>query len=410
MPVHSRAQFRAAAAVLHAALVFTAFSIAPHDAAAQAPVQGSVSTSTAAPGVPATANVKIDRQATAVAQVLAGIAPAPGDPDIDRIVATDAWKEHQTAMQRAWSAVNARRVAMARWRDAEIQLPPNARRTLLYPFSGPDFLNAQAMFPDQERYVFLSLERPGQMPPLAQLSPKQLDALFDDVRGALADIFQRNFFITDYMTKQLATPRLQGITPLVTTMMALSGHRIVGITQLDPYPELTRAYAAPPSEFSGPRPRRRMRAVRIEFVRDDRTSAQELVFFSVDASDKELRYYPEFANWVGQHKGAALFLKSASYLFHDQQFSQLRAAVLGAADIIVQDDTGVPYRLLREQGWQLKLYGTYAKPIPALRYGHQADLESLYQSQANVPQLPFPFGYRAQDGRSILFIATRPRV
>jgi hypothetical protein len=410
MRLPSRAPARAAAAVLHAALLFTAVSFAAQNAAAQTSLQGSVTAPATVPGGPTTTGVAFDRQVTAVAQVLAGITPAPGDPNIDRIVATDAWKEHQVAMQRAWSAVSARRVAMARWRDAEIQLPPSARRTLLYPFSGPDFLNAQAMFPDQERYVFLSLERPGQMPALAQLSPKQLDALFEDVRGALADIFQRNFFITDYMTKQLATPRLQGITPLVATMMALSGHRIVGITPLDPYPDLTRAYSAAPSEFSGPRPRRRMRAVRIEFVREDRASPQELVFFSVDASDKELRYYPEFANWVGQHKGAALFLKSASYLFHDQQFSQLRASVMSAADIIVQDDTGVPYRLLREQGWQLKLYGSYAKPIPALRYGHQADLESLYQSQANVPALPFPFGYRAQDGRSILFIATRPRV
>ena len=81
--------------------------------------------------------------------------------------------------------------------------------------------------------------------------------------------------------------------------------------------------------------------------------------------------------------------------------------ILANADYVIQDDTGIPYRLLKHAPWQVRLYGQYNKPIKGLRYGYQADLESAYKAETGRSELPFPFGYHWRSKQSGLLIAMR---
>ena len=125
-------------------------------------------------------------RATATAQVMAGIQPAAGDAVIDRLVATEGWKNHKTAMEAQWKSVSTRIGAIEKWREQEVKLKDVAGRTLLYPFSGPDFINAWALYPNHGKYVFFSLENPGLLPNLEKMGPKEFDALLRDVLDGLA--------------------------------------------------------------------------------------------------------------------------------------------------------------------------------------------------------------------------------
>jgi hypothetical protein len=340
---------------------------------------------------------------TATAQLLAGIAPAPGDPLIDHLAAHDAFKEQHQWMETQWSQVHSRLLSMEQWRTQELASRNGQARTLIYPFSGPDFLNAYEMAPDYARYVFFSLERPGALPDLTAQNGAHFKQLLADVRGGFRDIFERNYFITDYMTKQLATPQLSGTVPIMTTMMALLDLRIVRIEPVDLFPEQTRAYEKP----GAVRPRKLMRGVRIDFVNPKLGRTQQLYYFSLDASDKALEFYPGFLDWVGRQRPATTFLKSASYLLHDNQFAKTREMLLGSSDIVIQDDTGIPYRYLNHSPWQVRLYGRYAKPIKALSYGYQPDLEAAYQKLQETPALAFPFGYHWRTQKSGIIVAIK---
>jgi hypothetical protein len=343
------------------------------------------------------------QRATATAQLLAGIAPPPGDPVIDRFTALDSWREQRQWMETQWSQVRSRVAAMDNWRAQELRVREAQNKTLLYPFSGPDFLNAYAMAPDHAQFIFFSLERPGALPDVEFQSDGQFKLLLQDVRAALRDIFQRNYFITDYMTKQLTTPRITGAVPVIATMMALMNLNIVKIEPIDLFPELTRVYERPGVN----RPPKLLRGVRIEFVNPKRGSPQSLYYFSLDATDKALEFYPGFIGWVGRNRPATAFIKSASYLLHDNQFAKTREMLLNAADIVIQDDTGIPYRLLARSPWQVRLYGRYAKPIKELSYGYQPDLEAAYGGRRDADALPFPFGYHWKSQQSGLLVATR---
>jgi len=347
---------------------------------------------------------EFNRRATATAQIMAGIAPAGGDPALDRFTRLDAFAEHQKLMAAQWSQVRGRISAIQTWRSQEVKISGAAQKTLLYPFSGPDFLNAYALFPEHSQYILFSLERPSSLPDLESVTPGQFGKLLEDVRSAFRDIFQRNYFITDYMNKQLTTPWIRGTVPVMATMMALMNLRIVRIEPVDLFPELTRVYEA---REAVKHPRMIMRGTRMVFVGASGGAQQQLYYFSVDATDKALEFYPGFLDWVGQHRPASALLKSASYLLHDNQFEKTRNMVLAAADYVVQDDTGIPYRFLRQAPWQIRLYGRYNKPIKSLRYGYQADLEGAYKEKSDLAELPFPFGYHWRGKQSGLMIANR---
>jgi hypothetical protein len=343
-----------------------------------------------------------NRRATATAQVLAGITPIPGDPAVDRLVKLETFAEHQKWMAAQWQQVRGRVAAMENWRNEEVKVAGRGRKTMIYPFSGPDFLNAYTFFPDHHRYIFFSLERPGALPDLESLALGQLGRLLEDVRSAFRDIFQRNYFITDYMNKQLGTSWIRGTVPVITTMMALMNRRVIRIEPIDLFPDLTRLYDDPDAK----RPRRIMRSARIEFSGAGGGASQWLYYFSVDASDKALEFYPEFLPWVQRNGPATVLLKSASYLLHDNQFEKTRDMILGTADYVIQDDTGLPFRYLNQPSWQVKLYGRYNRPIRGLRYGYQADLESAYGANSALPDLPFPFGYHWRGKQSGLMVAS----
>lgn len=345
-----------------------------------------------------------NRRATATAQVMAGITPASGDAAIDRLVKLETFIEHQKWMAAQWGQARNRILAIENWRAQEVKIAGANKKTLIYPFSGPDFLNAYALFPDHPQYVFFSLERPGALPDLESVTPAQFAKLLEDVRNAFRDIFQRNYFITDYMSKQLTTPWIRGTVPVVATMMALMNQRIVRVVPVDLFPDLTRTYE---SSDAVKHPRRLMRAARIDFTAGNGAPVQQLYYVSVDATDKALEFYPGFLEWVGQHRPASVLLKSASYLLADNQFKKTRDMLLATADFLIQDDTGIPYRFLNQAPWQVRLYGRYNKPIKSLSYGYQPDLDVAFKSKNVSPELPFPFGYHWKGKQSGLLIANR---
>ena len=293
---------------------------------------------------------------------------------------------------------------MDAWRTHEIKIPGAQKKNLLYPFSGPDLLNAYVFFPDHARYVFFSLERPGTLPDLESVTPAQFSKLLQDVRSAFHDIFERNYFITSYMTKQLTTPWIRGTVPVMATMLALMNRRIIRIEPLDLFPDLTHAYELPDAK----RPPVLMRAVRIDFASaTNGAGIQQLYYVSLDAADKALEFYPDFLSWVSQYKPTTVLIKSASYLLHDQQFSKTRTMLLDAADVLVQDDTGIPFRFISQNPWQVKLYGRYHRPIRPMKYGYQKDLEAAFNSRQEQNSLPFPFGYHWRGQQSGLIFAHR---
>jgi hypothetical protein len=347
---------------------------------------------------PASAIATPDPRITSTARLLAGVGSAY-EPHA-HVAALEAWAKHRATLAPQWERLRRERLGVIEeWRDDALRAEVNRCRTLLYPFSGPDFLNAYLLFPRCDTYVFFGLERPGEVPPLESMSREDAAALLKDVRVALGDILVRNYFITQHMAQQVHTPRLKGMLPLMLASMGLLDVRIAAVEPFD----LGRT--AGPLPNTGTRASRRAQGVKITFLQPLVGKPQTLYYLSLDATDAALRANPEFLPFLAQHNPSMTFLKSASYLLHGNEFAATRKVLLEVSELVVQDDTGIPYRYLRERGFDVRLFGRYARPVKDFDYGYQQDLATAYQQVGNVAVLPFPFGYHWQQGRSGLMVA-----
>ncbi|MEO8202672.1 MAG: hypothetical protein ABI630_02330 [Betaproteobacteria bacterium] len=337
----------------------------------------------------------------AVARLMAG-APGVHHP----FAQSAAWKEHSAFMRTAWSRLNTRQVAaMSSWRDTELGRACPAGGTLMYPFSGPDFLNAHWLFPGCDTIVMFGLEHIGEVPNIDALGDRALMQLTADVRVAMSNFLDRNYFITDSMARQLRTHYLRGVLPVLMISMAMSDLQLVRITPLN-LPS-----ALEPSAHPAGHPMRQLKGITIEYTMPGTAAVQRLNYFSVDASDRGLAFHPEFLDYVRGLAPTTTFIKSASYLLQGSEFRQMRAALLDISDVIVQDDSGLPFALLETRGWRVQLHGRYGRPIPPFGGSFQVELSRAYKAQGPAP-LPFTFGYQyhdRRDTRSNLIVAQRMR-
>lgn len=342
----------------------------------------------ALPAAPACAadDLPFDPRVTSIARMLGGIAP---DYALHAPLASDrAWQAHRDWLAPRWQRLRAGRLrALEAWRDEALAAEHPRCRTLFYPFSGPDFLNAYLLFPLCDTYVFIGLEPPGALPELDRMPRREVAQTLHDMRAALGDLLALNFFMTNNMAAQLDTPRIRGVLPVLAASMGAIRARIVAIRAFD---------------VGGASAATAVRSVAVAFYHPDIGKLQTLYYFSADASDAGLRAQPQLARYVASLRPAAVLVKSASYLLHQPGFARMRETILEIADPLVQDDTGIPYRILRERGWDMRLYGAYSGPISLFASRRQPELEAAYQ-RGDGRQLPFAFGYKGtRDGSNAM--------
>ncbi|MBL0057736.1 MAG: hypothetical protein IPP35_01095 [Elusimicrobia bacterium] len=341
-----------------------------------------------------------------VARLMAGM--DPGEAGFEKLTTSPTWTDHQAFFEKNWAALSKKRLDPARdWAATDVKPDPSLQ-TLFYPFSGPDFMNAYLFFPDCDTYVFYSLEAPGVPPSVRKLSDSDYANLLTDIRESMDDIFQRQYFITKRMMKELRTPVLRGNAPLIMIFMARMNLDILSVENVRIGSDGTLRVSS--STAIGALAKRAaanpVPGVRITFRRPE-GKTQTLVYLSVDVSDKGLASHPEFLTYLSQGGTGISFMKSASYLLHGSNFSKIRASVLRSTRYLLQDDSGLPYRAFGKGGWTVTLYGRYTNAIKDFGGTIQQDLADAYTATEPARLLPFTFGYHWWDKHSNIQIAVK---
>ena len=98
--------------------------------------------------------------------------------------------------------------------------------TVLYMFSGPDFLYATSFFPTASTYVLAGLEPVGKIPELANLSPFVINGELRNLESSLGSLFNFSFFITQHMKSQLREGPIYGTLPILYVFLARTGKTV----------------------------------------------------------------------------------------------------------------------------------------------------------------------------------------
>jgi len=338
--------------------------------------------------------VVIDEYATLRAQMMAGVEVA-NKGEFDSILNLPATKQHYTEFNTSWGKLEENHLSKIRtWRDKQLaSLNAEEGNNLFYPFSGPDFLNVYTLFPNCDNYLMFGLEEPGNLVDLRKMPPNYLSTL----RNSLGYTFERNYFITSDMGKLWG----KGVLPLVNIFMARTGNKIVKIERFylekDGTPvnfplEDEKAVAAKGKPIVG---------ITIEFMNEKRSKPQRIYYVGTDVADEKMKAKMELATFIKSFKNKMAFIKSASYILHNTNFAIMRNIVLEDTKAVLQDDTGVRYEEYAKAGWDMKLFGRYARPVADFGgYTYQNDLAAAFKKDSTVQKINFTLGYHWKGGEN----------
>lgn len=325
-----------------------------------------------------------------VARFLAGMQPSAGSP-LAALTRNPGWQRHSKWFESNWDALEKRQLSKVRaWSERNLK---DRQNTLYYMFSGPDFLYADAFFPSASTYLMSGLEPVGAVPNASE----RTIGLLSRIQQSIGTSLSFSFFITQHMRSQLTGGDLAGTLPILYVYIARSGKTIrdVSLVNLDKDGNVRPAMGEARGMVPG---------VKIVLA-TGQGPAQTLYYFRTDLSNGGVNSsgFLKFAATLGNGNG---LLKSASYLMHSGNFTQVRDFVLQHSQSVVQDDSGIPLVSFRPDTWTLHPFGAYLGPIAIFPGRSQPRLGELFK-KAKAPPLDFGIGYRHRGHDSNLLLAVR---
>ncbi len=317
-----------------------------------------------------------------------------------------SFRRHASAMKVFWDEVRKESLdQMVDWRERNV--PESlARNPVVYPLSGADYLNAYALFPGAPEYLFIALESPGVLPDLYQMTEMEREQGLAAIRRAVATVASVNYMKSKILRKEMSNAYLPGTLPVFLLFAAGLDHVIEEVhpVALDAAGILRESRWG--TESVVPKPGRRgepaesVRGLRMIVRSPQNGQRKTLVYLQV-----RLR-----ADAVGARSPEGLYLrrlyhfntifKAAVYLLHNDDYDPVRRFVLDRSDLIVQDDSGLPYKFFDSSTWEEHLFGTYTRipPLGGIPNPPQQPVLAQRFRERSEP-LKFPYGYGVLQGK-----------
>ncbi len=348
---------------------------------------------------PVIQDVSYNQQITDIAMFIAGL-QVDTSSELFELSQTTQWQQFKQRMDEKWDMFyNDVDSNITPWIEKEMRLVNQQYNTLFYPFSGPDFINADVFFPDMEEYIFFGLEPPGSLPNPLSVPETELNDYFKMYEQSIYHIIYLSFFRTHSMKVDLSSREVDGAAPVLLIFMARAGKKIISIK---PFKFGDNGSLEYDSLFNNFAPNQKFqKGVEILFRNENDPKVQKLVYFSIDISDGYLSRNENVVAYLeGIDPNCAVYIKSASYLLHDPFFETIKQLILDKGNFILQDDSGMPYKYFNKDEWQVNIYGEYERPIPIFSRYFQQDMLDEYKKQQPEP-LKFRRGYAKKSNLQI---------
>lgn len=339
-----------------------------------------------------------------VARVISGVPIEGTDSVLLSIQASDYYKEYQSFTDETFDKVRSTMLEpVAKWTKEQEVGDDSKNLTCFYPFSGPDFMFANAFYPTARNYVLLGLERRGTSPQFEDMSDAERKKYFQGLKHSMKYINTRGYFVTQHMGSDFSRTHLNGITHMVLYMMVQTGHKIVAIEDgwINKEGKLTRIdeHANSPEDA--------VRVKCIDFTGAEQKELRTLYFFNQNIQDKAVEDHMEMAEFIKSFPNRASYLKAAQCAAFNPDFTVVRELILGSQTII-QDDSGIPYKLLSDSTkYDTKLYGTYTNVISDLSWCLQRDLKKDVVEKGDNSDLPFKISYNGNYGKGVIIFSKK---
>jgi hypothetical protein len=334
-------------------------------------------------------NIPHERKYNDIARYIAGMKALPGSP-YAKMESDSVWIKFHKTFDTAWKELTIKRLhPMAEWAATELATEQKSNCDIFYPLSGPDILHVSTFFPNAKQYHLYALERNGALPDLDLMKKKQLENYLTDVYSSLGDVFTKSYFITKKMMTALTADNVNGTLPLICVFLVRTGHEIVNVQYFHLNDDGTETALDKDSLGT-----HHNDFVKVYFKNNNDGSLQTVTYMRCNIQNDNYAKNLALQSLFAKMPPSITYLKSASYILHYKTFTSFKDVILNKSVVILEDDTGIPYKYLTKDKWDVTLYGVYEKPVKDFSGVFQEDLLNAYQDTINKPRkLPFSLGY-----------------
>ncbi len=308
------------------------------------------------------------------------------------------YKDYRNQLEQSWNVVTTKNLENIEKWNAQYSLIKNDSLTLFYPFSGPDFLYANAFFPNAKDYILIGLEPIGKLPDFNDMNQQQLNEYLMKLNSSLRYANKAAYFTTKHMHEDFSSEHFNGVIHLISFYIAKTKHQVIDIKPIqinhfgiveekDNYEEnmdlingINMTILSPCGKF------------------------KNVYYLSVDLSNSTVRNNIGLTSFLSKMGKKNVFIKSASYLLHNKEFSIMRDLILKQSETIIQDDTGIPFSVLKTSGFNTKLFGNYSRTINVFKNYFQNDLAQALENE-RTDSLSFKLGYNSWKGQMVLMLS-----
>jgi hypothetical protein len=268
-------------------------------------------------------------------------------------------------------------------------------KTLFYPLAGADFAYANAFFKDVDNYILVGLEKPGYLPNYNSFNNAAIENYRSHIFNSLGVSMKSGFFRTNSMRVQFSQKYVNGTLHSLLFYLARAGNKIRKIGHFILKDDATLRPTFGTEAMFSP-------GLDIEYLTED-NKVKHLYYYSFDLSDANPKV-DNFFKWVSSFGEHHTMLKAASYLNSRDYFKKTRNYILNSSNLIVQDDSGIPYKYFVNGQWNINLFGVYKRVIPLFSSRVQPDMVSAYKDTTKLvtAKLPFGIGYNTAFGETNL--------
>lgn len=270
-------------------------------------------------------------------------------------------------------------------------------KQILYPFSGPDLLFAHHFFNTAKSFFLIGLEPCGTIPVFLRANNPDFTKLHSYMRQlyvSVEDIVHFSFFRTLDMNAELKQNTLDGTLHVLLFFLGKLKCTPLQLRYFEINNSGSLAYSTLPKN-----------GVEITFINTFKDTCY-VQYLSANLDNQNFNDQSNLFTYINSSNYDIAYIKGASYLLHNDGFSNIRSLLIKRLPAILQDDTGIPFQYFQLSNWEFNLYGNYNKPIRLFKNRYQNDLDSFYKKSKPIP-LGFGLGYNFKNKNSALIFAQK---
>jgi len=324
------------------------------------------------------------RQLNDIARFCAGL-KVDDRSELCDLTKTKEWAKFAAGEDERWEFFRMKEGKMRPWAESYVSPRLPSSRVVFYPFGGPDILYADVFMPSADLYILIGLEDAGAAPRLEGILKSRLKVFLGNYSQAFNDLMRSGFFRRLEMMSELSSETIKGVLPICLVLLARMGKELVSV-ETGGLSETGEFLAAP--EGSQPPPK----AFRLRYLNPQDGIISTVVYFSQDLSNAPFEKNKALGALLARNlPNCYTIIKSASYLMHNYGFSAIRNMILQYSDAVLQDDSGVLFKLFDPKVWTLNLHGVYNGPTK--QFGEYFEPALCQAFQGGGKPLSFRYGY-----------------